>query len=340
MKKPLIYTLVTVFAFLILSFFTLLFYVSTQTSQPLFYFPKTIIQAIVKPSLNPNFNFILLGLDRRNDWLEKTETTDTIIFTNFNRNNINLISLPRDLWDYALGYKINDIYPHSRDYPNSLFFVKDNFARLTHQPIARLLVITTDNLIRISDIIGGIDVNLETGFKDDQYPNPEYIKNPLPSTPIYKTVEFPSGKNHLNSSNITEFVRSRKSAETFQDGGTDLGRIQRQQLLFDALIEKLKTINYLSSPNLLFRLYLFWHQDIETDFTDHDIFSLLFSQKVNPGSLIISKHQLPIGEKVGEGVIFHPEKFINKQWVFIPSTTDYSSIINFIQQAINDRSKK
>ncbi|PJE67116.1 hypothetical protein COU93_00520, partial [Candidatus Shapirobacteria bacterium CG10_big_fil_rev_8_21_14_0_10_36_6] len=57
-------------------------------------------------------NFLILGLDPRNDLLEKTQTTDTIIYANISPkyDSVKLFSLPRDLWFYQKSIKINQIY--------------------------------------------------------------------------------------------------------------------------------------------------------------------------------------------------------------------------------------
>ncbi|HEX8923339.1 MAG TPA: LCP family protein, partial [Patescibacteria group bacterium] len=214
-------------------------------------------------------------------------------------------------------------------------YIKDKYSEITGQKIDKVLVFTTSNLIDFTNLIGGVDIYLEKGFTDNQYPNPDYIKNPSPKIPIYKTVSFPSGWVKLNSSNITEFVRSRKSAQTAAEGGTDIGRIYRQQLLIDAIMAKIKTPSFYKSPKTLINLYNFWHQKIETDIKDDDLISLALKMKKQALNLSISKTTLPVGATAQDGVIYHPDTFINKQWVFIPSLKDYSSVHNFINTALS-----
>lgn len=281
---------------------------------------------------NKNFlNFIILGLDERNDRLEKTETTDTIIFASLNLKNQKLttISLPRDLWDYDLKTKINGIYPLSLESSDSSKFIKANFSKILGQNIDYSIVITTNNLIDFVKAINGVDVNLAKGFKDEKYPNPDYITNP--KAPVYKTIEFKSGLNHLDQSNITEFVRSRKSAETAAEGGTDIGRIERQQLLIEAIIAKVKDKNFISHISNLINLYNFWNKEIKTDFEDQQIFDLVFLLQKKLMNFSIQKVELPIGQSAKDGVIYHPETFINKQWVFIPSDSEYKHFQEFIR---------
>ena len=284
-------------------------------------------------------NFLILGLDKRDDALEKTTTTDTIIFASLDLKTfkLNLISTPRDLWFYEKETKINNLYPLSLEPGQNTFdFLKSNFEKLYGQPINHVIIISTDNLINFVNIIGGVDLYLEKGFIDDQYPNPEYIKNPSPSIPIYKTVEFPSGWVHLDSSNITEFVRSRKSAETAAQGGTDIGRIQRQQLLIDTLLNKIKSGTFINSRDQLKNLYFFWQNDISKTLYDTDVLQIGLVLNKNLKNISLNKIEIPIGTNNNNGIIYHPEKnSFTKQWIFTTNDDKYQSFQNFVNQSIN-----
>lgn len=321
------------FILLIFSLLILFTGIGKQTNQPSTYFPFLIFQ-LINSSSPPPQNIIILGLDKRNDWLEKTETTDTIILTNLQPGQINLVSLPRDLWDWQLNAKINQVYPLSIGLTNSYQFIQDNYQRITGQTIDKTIIVTTDNLVKLCQLIGGIDVYNDIAVKDEQYPNPEYINNPNSQTPIYITVEYPSGWIHLDTTNITPFIRSRHSAQTTQAGGTDLGRIQRQQAVFDALFKKLSDPRQLHNLPYLFSLYRFWHSDIQTNLSDFDLGLILKSQSGFYNQFKISKINIPTGENPKIDLIYHPATFINQQWVFIPQEKDYSSFKQFIQQSL------
>jgi len=279
-------------------------------------------------------NFLILGLDQRDDALEKTTTTDTIIFASLNLKTfkLNLIPTPRDLWFYEKEVKINGLYPLALESGQDKFnFLKSNFEILYGQPIDHIIIMTTDNLISFVNVIDGVDLYLEKGFIDDQYPNPEYIKNPSPEIPIYKTVEFPSGLVHLDSSNITEFVRSRKSAETIAEGGTDIGRIQRQQLLIDTLLNKIKSGTFINTTNQLKNLYLFWQNDISKTLSDTDILQIGLILNKNLKNISLNKIEIPIGTNSTDGIIYHPEKTsFTKQWIFTTNDDKYQGFHQFI----------
>lgn len=313
-------------------------YLSGKTNRSFLYFPKTIISALkYSPSVTKP-NFIILGVDKRNDWLEKTETTDTIIFSELDpqKAKIHLFSLPRDLWSYFTGTKINQIYPLSLDKkrPEDKFeFISQNFASISGQSVDRVLILSTENLKQLADILGGVDLYLEIGFKDELYPNQAYIQNPDSGAPIYTTVEFKSGWVHLDGSNITEFVRSRKNADTATAGGTDLGRIERQQLLINTLIDKLKN-SLTNNPSIVFKLYQFWGT-LEHNFSDTELISYLYHYRQSFNNLQIIRHPISIGDDPKINLIYHPQKFINSQWVYLPQDQAYLSLKQYISQSLN-----
>jgi polyisoprenyl-teichoic acid--peptidoglycan teichoic acid transferase len=274
-----------------------------------------------------NFNMMILGLDPRNDALEKTEVTDTIIFAslNFDTNKLNMISLPRDLWSYSLNAKINQIYPQNIDNYET---IQSEFSKIIGQKIDKTVIVTTQNLIDLVNILGGVSVTLENGFRDEKYPNPEYIKNPSKEIPIYKTIEFPSGEIYLDSSNITEFVRSRHGSDNVANGGTDLARIKRQQILIQSVFHKML------NPQYIEKLNNFYRKEIKTNLSYSDLSNVIFRFKLKILNLELNKIDLPIGTNSKNGVIYYPNKLTNKQWAFIPSDKDYKSFQEFIDKSI------
>lgn len=308
--------------------------------------PYEYIKSFLQQSTQDNpysdkekINFILLGLDERDDELEKTETTDTIIFASLNLtdNKLTLISLPRDLWDYNTNSKINDIYPQSLKQEDRFSYIKDKFNQITGQAVDNVIVLKTENLIRLIQLAGGLDVYLENGFIDTQYPNPEYIKDPKSGASKYITVEFDTGDVHLDETNVTQFVRSRKGGDTVAQGGTDLARIQRQQLVIDALLKKVKDGNLINSFTQIFDLYKFWNKDISKDITDLQTFqigSIILNNISNGKDFTLEKKEITVGTNAKDGLIYHPATFINKQWVFIPADQEYKSFQQFFSDSI------
>jgi polyisoprenyl-teichoic acid--peptidoglycan teichoic acid transferase len=334
---------VFIIGFIILSIF-LIVLSSSLISKSINKSPNYLIKTITNSIKNNPYqsldkiNFLILGLDKRDDALEKTTTTDTIIFASLDLKTfkLNLISTPRDIWFYEKETKINGLYPISLESEgDSFLFLKNNFTKLYGQSIDHVIILTTDNLIDFVNLIGGVDLYLEKGFIDNQYPNPEYIKNPVPEIPIYKTIEFPSGQIHLDETNITEFVRSRKSAETSVNGGTDIGRIEHQQLLIQAILNKIKSENLINTTDKLKDFYYFWDQKITKTISDIDVFQMIITLDGDINNISINEIDIPIGENHTDGIIYHPKSFINNQWVFITQDQEYKAFQEFIEKSLS-----
>ncbi len=335
-SKYLIIIFVLVLLYFLIGIYIILKDISIRTNRSITYFPSLLLKTKSNPSIGNSLDFIILGLDPRNDLLEKTITTDTIIYGNLKHNSsINLISIPRDLWDYQLSVKINQIYPLSQDYLDKFAFIQNNYSRITGQNISRTIVFTTQNLIDIINLMGGVDINLPQGFTDNYYPNPDYIANPNSSIPKYKTVQFPSGKIHLDKNNVTEFVRSRKSSESVESGGTDIGRIKRQQLLLESILSKLSSRELLNNYKFLADLYNYWQDHITSNLSDSDILELILKNYKNLKNMPVISGIVPTAEEPNKDVLYHPIKFINNQWVFIPDDNNYSSLKLFIAKIVN-----
>jgi len=338
-KKTILFSIVSFILLILFSLFFIFYTLSFYTHTDILYFPSQLYRASNNPTLLPGFNFIILGLDPRNDQLEKTLTSDTIMVGRLNQNwQVNLVSIPRDLWIYSLNTKVNQIYPISQEKINwseSVSYIEGQFSQLTGQSITRTIVLTTNNLIKLTQLIGGVDITLVEDYVDQQYPNPDYISHPDSVTPIYKTVIFKKGTNHIDETNVTEFVRSRKGQNSDGSGGTDIGRIYRQQLLADSILAKLKDISRLKNPSYLIALYNFWHTQLKTNITDQDIIGLLFRGSNQINNLKLNKTSIPTAEYPQKDIIYHPPTFPNKQWVYIPQDKEYSQLKSFISDFLH-----
>ena len=320
-------------------FLTFIFLLAKQFG----YSPRLLLNTLSqaykqKNDLPANINFLILGVDQRQDWLENSLDSDTIIFAGLNTDNLNLnlISLPRDLWFKPTSSRINKIYQLSFEQPDPSDFIKSSFQALIGVAIDHVIVIDTQVFIPLVKVIGSLEIYLEHGFTDDQYPDPNHITDPQNYPNPYTTISFNQGLNTIDEQNILYFVRSRKGSQSTDLGGTDIGRSQSQQLLIEAIIQKLKKINSTDFA-LIADLYQIWSQQIQKDIEDQIILSIAFKNKLNINKLNIISTSLPIQDNlVGTiGVIYHPLYFSNNAWVYLPVETDYTSIHHFVDQQIN-----
>ncbi len=330
LKRPLVYIILASLTLILVLVLTLSITVKVFLNIP-FHDQVTIVYRayIANHDLKENrTNLIVLGLDERNDSFENTKTTDTIIFTSLNSQSgiINLLSLPRDLWDDKNQSKINQIYQTALLKQNKNT-IKPYYSLITGQSIDYYLVVNTQNLVDIINILGGIDLYLDTGFRDQFYPNSEYIKDPSSGAPIYKTIEFPAGLIHLDKNNVTEFVRSRKSSDDPSKGGTDLGRINRQQLLISAIFGKIQLNIANLNFKVLSKLLDYYQKHIDTDLGLSDIAAL--TSVYLPNYRRLSLNRLDITP-----LIYHPDRLVNRQWVFMPVGDNYDKIQQYISQGL------
>jgi len=96
-------------------------------------------------------------------------------------------------------------------------------------------------LIRVIDLLGGVDVVTSNPVLDDYYPNDITSSDPFD----YKRVAVLPGAQHLNGTQALEYVRSRHS-----DLHGDFGRSFRQQQVLMALRVKAQYLSPADLPDL------------------------------------------------------------------------------------------
>lgn len=333
---------ITIIVFSLLLIFDIFLFKKISTTFG--YTPKLLINTIYQAKkeskkMNDNINFLILGLDKRDDWLEKNQDTDTIIFANLNTNTLDLklIPLPRDIWFKTTSTRINKIYQLSFDQVNSFDYIKTSFGQIIGQKIDHIIILDTQVMLPFINAIGSVEIELDYPLIDKQYPNPDYIADPKNHPDPYMTINFDQGKNIIDDQNVLYFIRSRKSTQTSITGGTDIGRSQRQQLLLKALISKIIDQKIYLNLSTISSLYQIWSQQIIKDIDDQTLLALFIKNIKNMSSLNLESIYVPIGlsRYDSNGVIYHPNYFKNRAWVYLPTQADYSSLHLFVDQQIN-----
>jgi len=236
--------------------------------------------------------------------------TDTIIVAHLNylTKKAALISIPRDLWvklptksKDPFAAKINTVYqlqlfPETfpdvavKEYTknDSKGLIKKVLKDVTGLEVNSYLAIDFAAFKTIIDALDGIDLNLEYGFEDQEYPIagkendlcghkeselPELEKIATQSMVLafpcrYETISFAAGPNHLDGEMALKFARSRHSEEN----GGDFARAKRQQMVIEAVGNKLLSPLYFPKiGNLMDKL----ENQIETDAAYEDITKIL-----------------------------------------------------------------
>lgn len=179
---------------------------------------------------NGVMTIVVAGLDTRTP--DEPENTDVLKVARIDLNAgvVRVISIPRDLYVEIpdIGYdKINRAYdygskPGVRDWNAGAALVRRtielNFGVDTHG----MITTNFDGYQKVVDTFGGVDVQNPYDIYDSQYPTNDYGT---------KEIYFKAGPLHLNGAAALEFSRTRH-----QDG--DDGRVMRQQLVLQALLER------------------------------------------------------------------------------------------------------
>jgi anionic cell wall polymer biosynthesis LytR-Cps2A-Psr (LCP) family protein len=312
-------------------------YWSHLTSTSLGYWTNLVIKNF-SSSPTTSLSLLILGQDPRSDQIETSLATDTILIGRYRPGSFNAISLPRDLWDETSSSRINRFYQNSVEAkltgPQLWSTISQEYFRVTGVMPQKHLLITTADLVNIIKIMGGIDVKLNYDFTDTQYPNPQYINNPTPATPVYITVTYKKGINHLDESNILPFVRSRKASEDPALGGTDLGRIARQQLVISAISQKIASLSVTQKIILAADFYRYFHDHMLSSLTDSDLF-LLIKRFVSHPQLAFNFCTVPVFPEDPNGLIYHPPSFGSNAWVYLPLAKDYQALHQFTATCLN-----
>ena len=186
-------------------------------------------------SRESSFNFLVLGVDRRDDG--EIPRTDTIIIGSLDlgRPRLGLVSIPRDLLVEIPGYgydRINAAYVYGEQFES-----QDGGVDLIRRTIERNFGIPIDHFGLIDfqcfrtavDALGGLTVDVPRPLLDTRYPTEDFG---------FKVVRFDSGRQRLNGERALEYARTRHP-------DNDFGRIRRQQQVIAALRQELLQVRSL-----------------------------------------------------------------------------------------------
>lgn len=336
-KKILLIFGMSIGPFLIL-FYLYIFLTNTNLT------PNSLYQKItkawqVRPYLSQErINFLILGLDRRNDSLERTLLTDTIIFASLDtqQSRLTVISIPRDLWLNHLKTKINALYYYGQKREELTGeitgpeLLASELSKIIKEPVHYWMLIDYQDFGELVDIVNGVDVVIEKGFEDDKFPNINYIQDPNLSQ--YKIVKFESGVNHLDGQRALEFVRSRSSL--VPEEGSDVARSSRQLQLFNSFVGKLTKNKTLLSPWRMAQLYSFWQNRIETSLKDEYLIAILLELSRSRKNIAITHVTIPTIYEPKGAILVHPSVKKYNQWVWEPEDKDWSEFQEFIRHNI------
>lgn len=308
----------------------------------------------LKQEKQETINILLLGIGGGTH--DGPNLTDTIILASLNpeKKDVNMFSIPRDLWVPELEERINTAYADGEEKKRGggLLLSKAVVEKVTGQPVDYVFVIDFTGFEKAIDFMGGVDVDVARSFDDYEYPvagkendlcgrDEEEIETLASESATldlvevfpcrYKHISFKKGLQKMDGKTALEFVRSRhaKGVE-----GTDFARSQRQQTVISAVRKKALSLGILLNPVKVNGLANIVKEHINTDIKieEYDDFIKL-ARKMEDATV---KNYL-IGTSEGDENTYSllhnpPSVEYGYRWVLIPrkGNGDFSEIKEYI----------
>lgn len=274
-------------------------------------------------------NFLLLGT--RGEGSDSPNLADSILVFSLNRlsNQITLTSVPRDLWVPSLQAKINTAYHYGEiASPGAgTVFAQTSILETIGLPIHYTAVINFSLFKQVVDLVGGVDIFLDRGFTDTQFPIPGK-ENVYPVANRYETISFPAGNIHLDGETALKFVRSRHSEGS---EGTDFARSQRQQLLIGSLRQKIFSSNFLLDQNKVNQLIEIITKNVNTN-VPRKLYPYFIRLALNSYRQPLRSIPLSLDPDTdGVTILYHPLPAKYKgEWVIMPKDNNWSALKKYI----------
>ena len=281
--------------------------------------------------------------------------TDTILYVSIDpaSQKTTLISIPRDLWLPDLKAKINSAYSfgEKKRKDGGIVLIKAVVEKILSQPVDYVLRIDFNGFVRAIDMVGGIDVIVESSFEDTQYPisgketdtcgftGEEFEKRATSSAIAeafpcrYEQLSFQQGLQRMKGETALKYVRSRhaKGPE-----GTDFARARRQEIVIDAFKKKVLSLNTFLNPGKLIDLYDIFQDSVHTSIKQEeydDFVRLMKKMEEAKTNNVVFYYTGPYSEKTG--IFINPlesDEYSN-QWVLIPRTGNgnFSEIQEYVE---------
>jgi LCP family protein required for cell wall assembly len=193
-------------------------------------------------------NVLLLGSDSRPGFYGSR--TDTIIILSLDRSakRVRMISLPRDLYVYLPGWKVNRINTADQHAGPGLvsMAILYNLGIEVHHWVR----VSFNGFISAVNSLGGIDIDVPATIVDEC---------------DEKMVRFPAGRNHMDGYTALCYARVRKAS-------SDFARARRQQQVIEAVFNKALSLGGLTKIPELYREF---GELVETDMGLGDIVALV-----------------------------------------------------------------
>lgn len=216
-------------------------------------------------------NILLLGVGGAGH--EGPYLTDTMILAQIRPKDseVAFISIPRDLLaelpNHLGSRKINAVFAEglarSQDWNEAGRWSKMAVERLSGQTIPYFAVIDFKGFQKAIDEIGGLEINIEHSFTDNEFPNERLGYLP--------PISFNQGQEHMDGARALEFARSRHGNN---NEGSDFARGLRQQKVMKAFKDKVLQMNLITGLGRLNSLLGIFADNFHTNLSPGEILRL------------------------------------------------------------------
>jgi len=222
------------------------------------------------PSLASRTNILIMGLDRtvsdqNPNIVFPVSRTDTLIAASFDpaTHRVYLLSIPRDTLAAIPGHRTTKINAaHAWGGAPLAIRTVENFLGVR---FPYYIEITARGYVHLIDAVGGVNVHIEKDLNYDDNWDGLHI-------------HLKKGFRRLGGKAAIEFARFR------HDPLGDLGRIQRQQDVMQALLDELRRPRIVTRIPRVLRVF---REDIQTNLTQDQLITLaLFGARLHSGGLI------------------------------------------------------
>jgi len=303
--------------------------------------PQDLLNFLGTPVENLNntngvTNFLLLGI--RGEGTDSPNLADTIIVLSYDHSNQTptMISVPRDLWVPSLQAKINSAYYYGEEASPGAGIKMAQAAILEDlgSPIHYTAIINFTIFKETIDLLGGIDININPGFTDTQFPVPGK-ENAEPESSRYETITFATGSAHLNGDTALKFVRSRHSVG---DEGTDFARSRRQQQVISALRQKMLTPSFLLDKKKLNAFIDILNRNLKTNI-GNDLYPSLAKIALDAKNKTV--RAITFSDKPDENgitILYNPPTNRYKgEWVLIPKDNNWIALKKYLANLLKGK---
>lgn len=211
-------------------------------------------------------NILLLGMGGKNH--DGGYLTDTIMLASLepSTKKASLVSIPRDLSIPVedMGYKkINSInaYAEMNSENSGGLAISQAISDILNVPIDYYFRVDFTGFVNIIDELDGIVVNVENTLDDYSYP----IKGRETAEDYasrFEHLHVDAGKQKMDGSLALKYARSRHAVGV---EGSDFARAKRQQIIIEAVKDKLLSTNLLLKPTTVASIINEFQENISTN---------------------------------------------------------------------------